>query len=43
MLGESLHFADQNKKYCKVAETLPKIRLSDQPCKLGSPLFECIK
>ena len=30
-------------KCCKVAETLSEICLSGQPCKLGSPLFECIK
>ena len=45
MLGESFHFADQNKNACKVAERLPEVYLSGQPCicKLGSPRFECIK
>ena len=43
MFGESFHFVDQNKNTAKVAETLSEICLSGQPCKLGSPLFECIK
>ena len=42
MLGESFHFVDQNKNTA-VAETLPKICLSDRLCKLGSSIFECIK
>ena len=43
MFGESFHFVDQNKNTVKVAETLPTICLSDQPWKLGSPPYECIK
>ena len=40
---ENLSLCWSKLKYCKVAETLPKNCLSDQPCKLGSPLSGSIK